>query len=178
MSLMVQMRGKSDAALADLKRELSALAPGTPVGAGWWSDEIGSNTAYRNPRFQTLVLGSFAALALGLTATGILGVVSYLVAVRTREMGIRIAVGATPTSLVALMLRRTLGPIAFGLVVGVVATRWAGRLAEAQLFKVDVHDPLMLTAAVGTVLVTAALAAWVPARRAGRVDPIAVLRAD
>lgn len=104
--------------------------------------------------------------------------VSFLVAVRTREMGIRIAVGATPASLVAMMLRRTLAPVAVGLVVGVVATRWAGRLAEAQLFKVDVHDPVMLTAAVCTVLFTAALAAYIPARRAGRVDPIAVLRVD
>ena len=178
MSIMVRLRGRSDAALADLKRELGALAPGTPVGAGWWADEIGSNTAYRNPRFQTLVLGSFAALALVLTATGILGVVSFLVAVRTREMGIRIAVGATPASLVAMMLRRTLAPVAVGLVVGVAATRWAGRLAEAQLFKVDVHDPVMLIAAVCTVLFTAALAAYIPARRAGRVDPIAVLRVD
>ena len=178
MSLMVRMRGKGDAALAVVKRELSALAPGTPVGAGWWSDEIGSNNAYRNPRFQALVLGSFAALALVLTATGILGVVSFLVAARTREMGIRIAVGATPASLVALMLRRTLAPIALGLVVGLVATRWAGRLAEAQLFKVEVHDPGMLAAAVCTVLFTAVLAAYLPARRAGRVDPIAILRTD
>ena len=117
-----------------------------------------ANTAYRNPRFQTLVLGSFAALALVLTATGILGVVSYLVAVRTREMGIRMAIGATPASLVALMLRQTSDR-------SPLASSWPRRravgaaLAEAQLFQVDVHDPLILAAALLAVLVTAALAA-------------------
>ncbi len=178
MAIMVRMRSRSDAALQDVTRQLAALAPATPIGAAWWSDEVSSITAYRNPRFQTLVLGSFAGLALVLTATGILGVVSFLIATRTREMGIRIAVGATPSSLVMLMLRQTLIPIAIGLAVGLVATRWAGRLAEAQLFKVDARDPTTLCAAALTVLVTAVLAAYLPARRAGRVDPIAVLRAD
>lgn len=178
LSVVVRMRARSDAALADIRRELSGFAPGTPIGGGWWSDEIAANAAYRVPRFQTLVLGSFAALALVLTATGILGVVSFLIAIRTREMGIRIAIGATPSALVALMLRQTMIPIALGLAAGLVATRWAGRFAEAQLSRVDVHDPSLLAAASLAVLLTAALAAYIPARRAGRVDPIAVLRAD
>jgi predicted permease len=178
MSLVVRMRESNASVLADLKRQIAALAPGTPVGAGWWSDALAAMTAYRNPRFQTLVLGSFAGLALVLTATGILGVVSFLVATRTREMGIRIAVGATPASLVALMLRQTLVPIAIGIAIGLVATRWAGRLAEAQLFQVDAHDPATLCAAALTVLATAARAAYMPARRAGRVNPITVLRVD
>jgi putative ABC transport system permease protein len=178
MSVFVRMRARSDAALTDVKRELSALAPATPIGGRWWSDEIAANTAYRIPRFQTLVLGSFAGLALVLTATGILGVVSFLIAVRTREMGIRIAVGATPASLVGLMLRQTLIPIAIGLVAGLMATRWAARFAEAQLSNVNVHDPATLVAASLAVLLTASLAAYLPARRAGRVDPIAVLRVE
>ena len=178
MSVVVRMRARSEAALTDIKRGLAALAPATPIGGGWWSDEIAANTAYRIPRFQTLVLGSFAGLALVLTATGILGVVSFLIAMRTREMGIRIAVGATPSSLVVLMLRQTLIPVALGLVAGLVATRWAGRFAEAQLSSVDVHDPATLVAASLAVLLTAVLAAYLPARRAGRVDPIAVLRVD
>jgi putative ABC transport system permease protein len=178
MSVFVRMRARSDSALTDVKRELGVLAPATPIGGGWWSDEIAANTAYRVPRFQTLVLGSFAGLALVLTATGILGVVSFLIAVRTREMGIRIAVGATPASLVVLMLRQTLIPIAIGLVAGLIATRWAARFAEAQLSKVNVHDPATLVAASLAVLLTAALAAYLPARRAGRVDPIAVLRVE
>ncbi len=178
LSVFVRMRARSDAALSGVKRELAALAPATPIGGGWWSDEIAANTAYRIPRFQTLVLGSFAGLALVLTATGILGVVSFLIAVRTREMGIRMAVGATPASLVVLMLRQTLTPIALGLVAGLVAARWAASFAEAQLSRVDVHDPATLVAASLAVLLTAALAAYLPARRAGRVDPIAILRTD
>ena len=178
MTIVVRTRSADAGTLADLKRDIAALSPNTPVGAAWWSESIAGLTAYRNPRFQTVVLGSFAALALVLTATGILGVVSFLIATRTRELGIRIAIGATPAALVGLMLRQTLMPVGIGLIAGLAATRWAGRLAEAQLFKVDVHDPATLAAASITVLVTAALAAWIPARRAGRVDPIAILRAD
>ena len=178
MSIVARMRARSETALAEVKREVALLAPGTPIGAGWWSDAIASNTTYRNPRFQSVVLGSFAGLALVLTATGILGVVTFLMAGQTREMGIRIAIGATPSSLVVLMLRQTLTPVAVGLLGGLLATRWAGRLAEAQLFNVKTHDPITLAAAALTVLVTAALAAYLPARRAGRVDPISVLRAE
>jgi predicted permease len=178
MTVVIRTRSIGPATLADLKREVAAMTPNTPVNAMWWSDSIASLTAYRNPRFQTLVLGSFAALALVLTATGILAVVSFVTASRARELGIRIAIGATPSSLVALMLRQTLMPVGLGLIVGLVATRWAGRLAEAQLFDITVHDPATLAAASAVVLATAVLAAYVPARRAGSVDPIATLRAE
>jgi putative ABC transport system permease protein len=178
MTMVVRTRSVNPATLADLKREVAAMTPNTPLHAVWWSDSIAGLIAYRNPRFQTLVLGSFAALALVLTATGILGVVSFVTAARARELGIRIAIGATPSSLVALMLRQTLMPVGVGLIVGLVATRWAGRLAEAQLFDINVHDPATLAVASAVVLVTAVFAAYVPARRAGSVDPIATLRAE
>jgi len=178
MTMVVRTRSIGAATLADLKRDVAALSPNSPVGAAWWSESIAALTAYRNPRFQTVVLGSFAALALVLTATGILGVVSFLIATRTRELGIRIAIGATPASLVGMMLRQTLMPVGIGLIAGLIATRWAGRLAEAQLFKVDVSDPATLVAASATVLLTAVIAAYFPARRAGKIDPVATLRAD
>ena len=140
LTLLARARVRQDATLAAIRREVSALAPGTPVTVTWWSDDINGVTAYRNPRFQTLVLGSFATLALGLTALGIFGVVAFLIAARTHEMGIRMAIGATPRSLVGLMVRQTLVPVGAGLVLGLMATRWVSQLAEQQLFKVETRD--------------------------------------
>jgi predicted permease len=178
LTIMVRVRMKDEALRSSIRREVAALAPGTPVTTAWWADSLAALSEYRNPRFQALVLGSFGGIALALTATGIFGMVSFFIAVRTREMGIRIAIGATPASLVGLMLRQTLVPVGVGLLAGLVAARWAGRLAEAQLVNVDVRDPVTLAAATVTVLSTALLAAYLPARRAARVDPLAVLRAD
>jgi predicted permease len=178
LTVIARMRSHDDAALAEIKREVSALTPTTPVTAAWWADDISALTAYRNPRFQTIVLGSFAGLAIGLVAVGMFGVVSFLVTIRRREMGIRLAIGATPRSLVGLMVRQTLVPVFAGLVVGLAATPWLARLAEAQLFAVETRDPVTLAAAVVTVVAAALVGAYLPARRASRVDPVAVLRSE
>jgi ABC-type antimicrobial peptide transport system permease subunit len=123
-------------------------------------------------------LTAFATIALGLTALGIFGVVSFLVAARTREMGIRLAIGADPSRLTRLMVAQTLLPVAIGLALGLGATRWAAQLAEAQLFAIDTADPATLTLAALVVFVAATLAAWLPARRAAKVNPVTVLRAE
>jgi hypothetical protein len=132
-TLVARTRGRDEATLADVRRRIGAMAPGAPVTARWWSDSISSVTAYRNPRFQTLVLGSFASLALGLTALGVFGLVAFLVASRRREMGIRMAIGATPGSLIGLTLANALAPTLAGVAPGLLATRWLSRLAEAQV---------------------------------------------
>ncbi|MBZ5498918.1 MAG: ABC transporter permease [Acidobacteriia bacterium] len=178
LQVFARVRGHQGSLPVEIRRQLSAAVPGIPIRADWWTDSIGALTAYKNPRFQTLVLTSFAAMALGLTVLGVFGVVASLVATRTREMGIRVAIGASPQSLVRLFLRQTLLPVAAGLVLGLLATHWAARLAEAQLFKVDTHDPTTLALAGVAVVGTALIAAYLPARRAARVDPIVVLRAE
>lgn len=178
MSVMVRMKTRRGAALEDIKRQFAALAPSTPVTVDWWSDTISSITAYRNPRFQTIVLTAFAVLALGLTAIGIFGVVAFLVASRTREMGIRLAIGATPRRLVRSTLLQMALPVIAGLAIGVVSTRWLAKLAEAQLFKVDTHDPATLAIAGMTVTVAAFVAAYLPARQAAKIDPLVVLKTD
>lgn len=178
MTLVARVRSRGPHTLAQIRREIGALAPDTPVTAVWWSDSIDALTDYRNPRFQTLVLGSFAALALGLTALGIFAVVAFVVAARTREMGVRLALGAQPHSLVMLVVRQALAPVAAGLLAGLVAAQWLRRLAEAQLFEVNARDPATLAAAAITVTAAALVAAYVPARHASRVDPIVVLRAE
>jgi putative ABC transport system permease protein len=178
LTLVVRARVRQDAVLAGIKRDMSGLAPGQPINAEWWTDSIGALTAYRNPRFQTLVLGTFATLALALMAIGIFGVVAFRVAIRTHEIGIRLALGATPPSLVRLMVGQSLVPVGAGLALGVVATRWLARLAEAQLFEVQTHDPLTLGGAAATVMAAAFLAAYLAARQASRTDPTVVLRAE
>ena len=180
MTMVARMRPGmgGDAVLTDLKREIAPMVPRRPISAGWWADSVAAVTAYRNPRFQTIVLGGFAVLALVLTALGIFAVVAYLVAARTREMGIRVAVGATPRSLMALTLRQAILPVGFGLVGGLIATQWLARFAETQLFAVQTKDPATLAGAALTVLIAALAAAYAPARRAARVDAIVALRAE
>ena len=169
LTLLVRTRVRHPALLAELKREIGALAPGTPVLASWWTDSIGALTFYRNPRFQTLVLASFAALALGLTGLGTYGIVAFMVGIRRHEMGVRLAIGAAPPVLVRLMVRQALTPVIAGLSLGSAATSWVSHLRQA-------NDPATLALAAGTVAGAALLAAYIPARRVSRIDPTIALR--
>jgi hypothetical protein len=175
--LVVRLRDRRHAALAEIEADLRTVTPKVSNPA-WWSDAIADVTAYRNPRFQTLVLGTFAFLALGVTALGIFAVVGHQVVSRTREMGVRLAIGAAPRSLVRLVVGQTIVPVVLGLAGGLVLIHWARGLAEAQLYQVDTRDPWTLATAAAAVLIAALLAAYLPARRATRIDPVAVLRAD
>jgi len=178
MALVVRMRVRAPSTLVDLRREISRLAPGTAVTGVWWSDSISALTAYRNPRFQTLVLGTFATLALALTALGIFAVVGVAVAARMRELAVRVAIGASPQSLVRLVVQQSLMPVVVGLVLGLIATEWLKHVAEAQLYQVEVRDPITMGVAAVTVVSAALVAAYIPARRASRVDPAVILRAE
>jgi ABC-type antimicrobial peptide transport system permease subunit len=95
-----------------------------------------------------------------------------------REMGLRLAIGAPPRSLVHLVVRQALTPVVLGVFIGMLATRWLRPIVEAQLYEVNARDPVTLAGAAVTVTAAALLAAYLPARHAGRVDPIAVLRAE
>jgi putative ABC transport system permease protein len=178
MTIVARMRSRGPRALADVRREIAALAPGSPVTDVWWSDSIEALAAYRNPRFQTLVLGTFALLAVVLTVMGIFAAVAFVVATRTREMGVRLALGASPRSLVWLVVRQAVTPVAVGIFAGLAAAQWLRRIAEAQLFEVNARDPVTLAGAAMTVSAAALVAAYLPARQATRVDPIEVLRAE
>jgi ABC-type antimicrobial peptide transport system permease subunit len=125
-----------------------------------------------------MVLGAFAAIALGLTALGVFGVVSVMVSMRTKEIGIRMAVGSTPQRVVAEAIRRSLVPIVIGIGAGLVATRWLAQLAEAQLYQVEAGDPLVLGLTSVVVLLAGMAAAWIPSGRAGRIDPVVALRSE
>jgi putative ABC transport system permease protein len=177
MTLVARTRTRSAAALVDARRAIGGLVT-TAVTAVWWSDTISASTPYRNPRFQTLMLTTFAALGIALTALGIFAVVSFLVSTRVHEMGIRLAIGASPASIVLLIVRQALGPVVVGLCVGLLGTQWLKPIAEAQLYAVDVRTPAPLVAAAVAVLSAALLAAYLPARRASQTDAAVVLRSE
>jgi putative ABC transport system permease protein len=133
------------------------------------SESIGSR------RFQTLLAGSFAGAALLLACLGIYGVISYSVARRTSEIGIRIALGAQASQVSMLVLRQGIQPVLGGLVVGVPAALAAGKLISSFLFGTEPRDPAAISAVVAMLLVVAAAACWAPARRASRIDPMGAL---
>jgi predicted permease len=168
MNVVVRTTHRSDVLLQDLRMSMQDHFPTARIRLGWWHDSIANVTGFRNPRFQTMVLTSLSGVALVLTMVGIVGVMGSLVASRTKELAVRAAIGATPGSLVRLVVRQGLVPVAAGVVAGLVATRWASRFAEAQLFAVDT------TGVVGATLA----ATVVPARRAGRVDPVSALKSE
>jgi putative ABC transport system permease protein len=130
------------------------------------------------PRFLTLVLGIFAALALGLTVTGILGVINYLVRARTYEFGVRMALGARPRDVLALICGYGGRLAVAGIVLGIAGSLALTRLLATYLYGVKPADPATLAAVAVLVLLSAMLACYAPARRAMHIDPAQALRHD
>jgi putative ABC transport system permease protein len=128
------------------------------------------------PRFQTSLLAGFAALALVLAAVGIFGVMSCNVSQRTQEMGVRLALGAQPRDVLALVLRQGMLLAGLGMAIGLAAALALGQSIRSLLFQVDAADPATLSAVAVLLAVVALAACWIPARRATRVDPLAALR--
>jgi putative ABC transport system permease protein len=127
-------------------------------------------------KFNTLLLGAFAGLALLLAMVGIYGVLSNLVTSRVREIGIRMAIGAAPAEIGRLILRQSMLPVLIGLAAGLTGTLVLSRFMEALLFQVHARDPLTLALAMTTILLVSPLALFVPLRRATRVDCSVALR--
>jgi putative ABC transport system permease protein len=128
--------------------------------------------------FTILLLGAAAVVTLLLGAVGLYGVMAYVVALRTRELGVRIALGATPRSIVAMLTSQGVLLTAAGIAAGVVVFLGAARSLRTLLFGVAPSDPLTLVLASALLVAVAALASWLPARRSARLDPAEVLRAD
>jgi putative ABC transport system permease protein len=136
------------------------------------------NGTMATARFNTLLLALLGGIGLVLAATGIYGVVSYLVSQRTQEIGVRMALGATAGSVVALILRQSLKPVVTGGVIGLLAAMAASRVLASQLFAVSPTDPLTIAVAGATLVTVALIASAVPARRAAAIDPTTALAAD
>lgn len=158
----------------ELRKTVSGLDPTLPVEVGTLGQTV-AQLAER-PRFSAALLSLFAVIGVLLTALGIYGVVSLLVNQRTQEIGVRMALGATPGNVVGMMVWQASLWISTGAVAGIlgslVAARWIGSL----LFGIRANDPATLAEAAGLLLAVALLGAWIPARRAAKVDPMVALR--
>jgi putative ABC transport system permease protein len=177
MSLVLRSDVPPDTLAEAAQRAVHALDPNLPVTALRSLDDVVARSISQ-PRFYMLLLAVFAASALALAGIGIFGVMSYAVTQQTREIGIRIALGADGGAVVAMVLQRAGLLIALGLVLGVAGALGVGRALSTLLFKVSPQDPLTL-AVVATVLAAVALlASYLPARRATRVDPLVALRTE
>ena len=130
------------------------------------------------PRFYAVFAGSFAALALFLAAAGLYGLLSYSVAQRRREIGVRMALGAQRRNIVALVVRQGAALVVAGTVAGLLAAAAASRILESFVFGVTTHDQVAFVGAPLSLAAIALLACWLPARRATRIDPMETLRAE
>ncbi|MBI4909925.1 MAG: ABC transporter permease [Acidobacteria bacterium] len=171
------MRTSQDPATlaAALRGAIRELDPELPLANVLTMEDIVSESV-SGRRFQTLLAGIFAGSALLLACLGIYGVISYSVARRTNEMGIRIALGAQAAQVALLVLRQGMRPVIAGLVVGVVAALAAGRWISSFLFGTEARDPAAIAGVIGMLVVVAGMACWMPALRASRIDPTTALR--
>jgi putative ABC transport system permease protein len=137
-------------------------------------DTLGDLSAQR--RFQTWLLTVFAAIALALAAIGTYGVVYFAVAHRTREIGIRMALGARGSDVVRLVMGQGMIAAFLGTATGLLGALWLTRIMRHLLYRVSPGDPVTFGAVAGLLTAVALVACWFPARRAVRVDPLAALR--
>jgi putative ABC transport system permease protein len=176
-SLMVRTKGDPAALAGAVRRVIASVDPTQPVSAVMTMDEI-LDRDVRDRSEQMTLLGAFAGLALLLASHGLYGVLSYAVTQRSREIGLRMALGASARGVMGMVVWRGLLLTGGGLAIGLVAALAATRLMKTLLYGVDAVDPATfagVSALLGTIAV---LACWIPARRAARVDPIVVLREE
>ena len=177
MSLVVKTHGDPNALAGPVRQAVRALDPALPVADIRTMDDVVAATLSA-PRFTGMLLGVFAGLALALSAIGIYGVLSYVVSRRTREIGIRVAIGADRGQVLRLVLSSGGGLSLVGIAIGLVVAASLSRLMTTLLHDVEPGDPATFVA-VAAILTTVALAAsLVPAWRATRVDPVRALKAE
>ena len=173
--LVVRTAGDPGAALAAVAPALLELDPEVAVArVARMHDLVAQSTAVH--RFRTLLIGGLACLAGALALAGLYGVLSFVVACSTAEIGVRVALGARPARIVRDVLARGLGLAAAGIGLGLMAGLFVFRLLDGFLFDVAPTDPATLGAIALLLLATTAAAAWIPGRRAARIDPLEALR--
>jgi putative ABC transport system permease protein len=174
ISIVIRTAIGAQAEAEQLRNTVKTLDPTLPVDV----DTLGQSVAKlaQRPRFSAALLSLFAIVGLLVTALGIYGVVSLLVSQRTQEIGIRMALGATPISVIRMMVWQSSLWIGFGAAAGIIGSLAAARWIGSLLFDIPANDPATLAEAAVLLLVVALLGAWVPARRAAKIDPMVALR--
>ena len=175
--VMVRVAGDPGALATAVRAAIHDTDPRVPVRqVRSLADVLAESVAF--PRFLMLLIAIFAGLALALAAVGTYGVMSYLVAQRTQEIGVRVALGAVPRDVLGMVLRRGLALAGGGALLGVAGAAAMTRLQASQLYGVRPLDPLTFGAVTVVLLLVALFACWVPARRATKVDPVVALRSE
>jgi hypothetical protein len=160
-----------------VERAVRALDPGVPTYGARAMTDVVSQAASRTS-FTVLLLGIASGVTLLLGAVGIYGVVSYVVSLRTREVAVRLALGAQPGHVRRTVSRQVMVAAALGISIGVIGATAITRVLGALLFGVSPTDPVSMAGAAGVLAAVAAVASWVPAGRAARLDPAQALRAE
>jgi putative ABC transport system permease protein len=173
--LIVRAQGDALALAPAIRDQIRSLDPNLPLADVVPLSEMVARSIAR-PRFYTSLLTLFAAVALALSATGVFGVMSYTVAQQSKEIGIRMALGARTADVLRSIVGHALLLAGIGVVTGIVAALALGRLIRNQLFGVNVFDPLTITTVIAVLLTSAAVASLLPARRAATVDPMTAFR--
>jgi putative ABC transport system permease protein len=177
--LDIIVRTKSDpAAMTSTLREVVHNVGPTIAITGVESMEALIQRSFGEERFRTALIALFGVIAAVLSAVGMYGVTARAVARRTREVGIRVALGATSSSVIQMIVRGTLSGVSMGIVVGTFGALAVGRLLTPYLYGVTTHDPVAYVGALGLLAGVAVTASWLPARRAGSVEPAVVLRGE
>jgi putative ABC transport system permease protein len=177
MYVVVRTDGAPAALAQSLRAAVARIDPDLPVFDVRMMDERLAG-ALATERFNTALLTLLGGVGLLLAASGIYGVIAYFVSQRTQEIGVRMALGATPGSVVRLILTQSLRPVALGAVVGVVVALAASRVLMAQLFDVSPTDPLTIAVVVAALVAVALAASIIPARRAAAIEPTRALQAE
>jgi hypothetical protein len=173
--LAVRIQGRAAPVIAEIRRELRDMDSNVPLlGSASLEDNVRADL--RQERMIGYLCGCFGALALALVSVGLYGVMAYAVAQRTKEVGIRMALGARRFDVIGMIVREALVPVLLGIAVGIAGALAAARVAASLLFGVASRDPLSFVLAVSAMLAVALLAAAIPARRASRVEPAIALR--
>jgi putative ABC transport system permease protein len=177
MTVLIRTAGEPTAIAPALRTVVRELDPDQPLAQVAPLDELLDNqTAAR--RFNTWLLGVFGAAAIVLTAIGLYSVLAYLVALRRHELAVRLAIGGTPGHVVGLIVRHVTWVVGIGMSLGLAAALTAARSLRSLLFGIEPWDPLSQGVTIALLCAVAIAAAWIPARRAMRVDPATVLRTE
>ena len=177
LSILLRTNRPAPEVIAAVRAKVTAIDPALPVYSVDTMDGVISESL-SNRRGIMLLLGGFAGIALLLSAVGIYGMLAYDVSRRTRELGIRSAIGATRRQIVGLVLREGLGRAGAGIGAGLLGAAALSRYMATLLFEVRPMDPVVYAGGALLLLAIAAVACWLPARRAAKVDPVIALRTE